>query len=130
MMYMETTRSDAVLGRTLTTLVVLVGPYLTVMFLLAQAGSSWMRTDQLSLVLTVGLLAWSPLFFSLPALLTQDGRDRALPELDGLTGSLLRGALLVPWLILSPQSTVRLETAASLVGFAASLALALPHLTW
>jgi hypothetical protein len=70
------------------------------------------------------LVAWSPLFLSIPALLLQDARDAALDSWRGPLGSLARGVVLIPYLLLSPQSTIRRETAISLVGFAIAFGLA------
>jgi hypothetical protein len=120
------TTRDATGGRWFTTAVVLVGPALTVAALASKVGTIWLRPDQAGLILAIALLFWCPAFFSsVPALLTQDGRDRALPELNGLAGSSARTVILVPWLILSPTSTVRVETAASVIGFVVGVITAL-----
>lgn len=63
-------------------------------------------------------LAWSPLFFSIPALLCQTERDAALPSMRGPWGSFKRAIALVPYLLLSKSSTLRLETAVSLAMWA------------
>lgn len=75
----------------------------------------------------VVFVAWSPLYFSVPALLCQHDRDAALPHLDGLLGSLWRGVVLIPYL-LSNRSPVRTETAVSLVSWVLIGAAAMPSL--
>lgn len=68
------------------------------------------------------LVAWSPLPFSIPAVLLESARDAALPSYRGV-GRLVRAVLLVPHMVwASPR---RLEFATSLLGFAAASALAL-----
>lgn len=77
------------------------------------------------------LLAWSPLFCSIPALWLQDARDAALPHLGGNgwhPGNLLRGILLIPAL-LRPGSRVAGDVAISLLGWAAGIIVAWPTLT-
>jgi hypothetical protein len=71
-------------------------------------------------------LLWSPLFFSVPALLMQNERDEALANLTGVTGSALRGLLLVPWMLL--RSNVRVEMAVSLCSWVLLLAFTWPVL--
>lgn len=63
---------------------------------------------------------WSPMPWSVPALVLQDVRD------DALVGTpwLPRALALVPWLTLSRRSPARPEMLASLVGFALALAAA------
>ena len=51
---------------------------------------------------------------SVPALILQRGRDEALPN---ETSRVLRGIKLVPYMLLSKSSSVRLETFASIVGW-------------
>jgi len=71
------------------------------------------RADEVAAVETVVLALWSPLFFSFPALLLQHDRDRALPA---ERNSLVRGLKLIPHL-LSPTSSIRVETAVSVAAF-------------
>ena len=59
---------------------------------------------------TAVMLLWSPLFFSVPALLMQKERDAAFP-LEG--NFLLRGMRLVPYLV-SRWSPVRVESIISI----------------
>jgi hypothetical protein len=64
------------------------------------------------------------LFFSLPALLTQDARDAALDHWRGPLACLARGVVLIPYLACSPRSPIRIEIWLSLLGFAAAIVLA------
>lgn len=129
---MNTTAPDVLLPRPLAWMVLLTGPALTMWAL-----TSWMPTTSLGSVSSPialwGLLVllWSPLFCSIPALLTQHARDRALPSLGGPVwhpGNLVRGIALVPYLLFAKASTIRFETALSLIGFAIAVAWAAPFL--
>lgn len=107
-------------------LVLLIGPLLSVMALqawFAVPGTS-LHAAPLSMYLLVAVLVWSPLPFSLPAVLLERARDEALPGYRGL-GRLRRAALLVPHML--TRSSARVEFAASLVGFAGAVAAAAPH---
>lgn len=76
------------------------------------------------------LLVWSPLFCSIPALMMQDARDQTLSHLGGRglhPGNLVRGILLIPAL-LRRGSSVRAETAISLVGWIGAIIVAAPIL--
>lgn len=72
-------------------------------------------------------LVWSPLFFSVPALMLQRERDRLIPAPGGAFASLARGVRLVPAMLAS-GSPIRTETMASLVGWAALLIASAPML--
>lgn len=91
------------------------GPVLSLYLLRTYTGLDPVDTSAVEVVL---FLAWSPLFFSIPALLCQEERDSALSELTGLRGSAWRAAVLVPFLVFSRKSDVRLETTISLVMWA------------
>jgi hypothetical protein len=80
------------------------------------------------LVTLVVVALWSPLFFSIPALVLADARDRALPQYNGVFGSLIRGVLLIPSMMRS-QSPVKTEMRASIAGFAAAVLVAAPVLS-
>jgi len=80
------------------------------------------------LVTLVVVALWSPFFFSIPALVLADARDRALPQYNGIFGSLIRGVLLVPSLM-GAQSPVKTEMRASIAGFAAAVLVAAPVLS-
>jgi hypothetical protein len=97
------TRALLAIGPTLTTLLVW-------MFLPTQA--------TLHIAMIAVLVAWSPLFISIPALLVQDARDAALPNLGGPIGSLVRGAALIPYMLIPHKSPARLEIGISLAGLA------------
>lgn len=93
------------------------GPLGTVVALqyLYAAGAQWLAAAPLSMWLTVAVVVWSPLPFSLPAVILERERDDALPGYRGL-GRVVRAALLVPHML--TRSPARVEFAVSLVGFA------------
>lgn len=78
------------------------------------------------IALTLAIL-WSPLYFSIPALLMQRERDLLLPSTGGIISSLFRGIKLVP-AMLNLESGIRTETVASLVGWGSLLIATLPNL--
>lgn len=86
--------------RALRLVLLLVGPIVSLAFA-ARLGGGIERAS----IHTAVMLLWSPLFFSVPALLLQNERDAALPR---ERNSLVRGAKLVPYL-LSTRSPVRAE---------------------
>jgi len=90
--------------RVLRLAVLLLGPVVTLAFS-TRIGAS-VESDSIA---TAVALLWSPLFFSIPALMLQNDRDAALPF---ERNSLVRGIKLVPYL-LSKQSQVRVETIVS-----------------
>lgn len=104
------------------------GPVASVAGVLAAhaGGMAVMRAGELWMYLVVVLAAWSPLPFSLPAVLLDDARDAALPGYRGL-GRAVRAFRLVPHMVW--HSPARVEFTASLVGFALALAVAWPALT-
>lgn len=65
---------------------------------------------------------WSPLYFSVPAILCQRERDRLLPAGGGPVASLVRGTRLIP-AMLDDESGIRLETIVTLIAFAVILTL-------
>jgi len=73
------------------------------------------------------LFMWSPMPISFPALLLQDARDAALPEMTGFVGSFWRSFLLIPYLMTAKESSVRVEMTASVLGVVVGLVYALPH---
>lgn len=104
-----------------------LGPVATVIALMAGVTlptSTPLGAAPLSTYLIVALLAWSPLPLSLPAVFLERARDEALPGYTGL-GRLVRGALLVPYMV--TRSPWRVEFLASLVGFAIAVAVAWPY---
>lgn len=86
--------------------VLLLGPVVA-MALAARIGSG-VETASIETAL---MLLWSPLFFSIPALLLQHDRDAALPLERNF---LVRGVKLLPYL-LSKQSPIRAESIVSTV---------------
>jgi len=123
-----TAMPGSLMGRTLTTLLVAVGPSLSVSFAIAKAGAAWLPSQALAPVLWAILVMWSPMPLSFPALLLQDARDAALPQYRGFIGSAIRATKLIGYLVTSKHSSVRVEMTASLIGFAGAILIALPHL--
>lgn len=95
-----------------------VGPLVTVAWILTQQ-SNWGAANTI-VGAWVALAFWTPFApFTFPAVLLGEHRDRARLAPVG-TG--LRGALLIPWLVLSPHSTARVATLANLTGVAVAAA--------
>lgn len=105
--------------------VLAVGPVASVLFLMNHTGF-WLQPWQLAGALAIVMSLWSPLPWSIPALMLQDSRDHALADRHGPVGTVRRAFELVPYLTCDPASPVRLEMAASLVGFAVGVIAALP----
>jgi len=83
----------------------------------------FINIHEYNIALIVILLAWSPLYFSVPAILMQDVRDETLPEMVGVLGNFTRGFLLLP-AILIRRDNYAIEMLASLLGFLIALLLA------
>lgn len=109
--------------RALRLIVLLCGPFMTLAA--ARAATGAYGPSELASVETVVMLLWSPLFFSIPALLLQNHRDRALPTCSLLS----RWARLLPYLLRNPQSQVRPETLIGLVTWVLLLALTWPSIS-
>lgn len=128
---LEPPRPVGLLPRPAALFVLGAGPGLSVA-LLVRGAESFPFAGMLSTALVLALAAWSPLFFSIPALLLQDARDRALnwwgPWWARPAVHLARGLALVPYLSCSPRSRVRPEMVVSLVGLAAGAFLAGPYI--
>ena len=92
--------------RVLRLAVILLGPVVTLAF--AVRIGTGVETASIE---TAVMLLWSPLFFSIPALMLQNERDAALPLERNF---LVRGIKLLPYL-LSKQSPVRAESIVSTV---------------
>lgn len=116
-----TKTTGLVLPTGLTRILLLCGPVLSLVSVMHLVQNGTLFANQQSMVSIVVLMFWTPLFFAFPALLMQDARDKALPELTGLVGSIKRGVLLVPYLALSTKSLVRTEMLLSLVGLGAGI---------
>lgn len=101
--------------------ILLFGPLATIVGIHDLLGTSWLAGPMLRWALLAALLLWSPLFFSIPALLLQDARDAALDHWRGPIGSLVRGVVLLPYLCFSKHSPCRHEAVASLLGPAGAL---------
>jgi len=108
---MEQTQQHAITGtvtraaawdayRVLRLAVLAVGPFATLAFV-PRIGSG----IEVASIETALMLLWSPLFFSIPALMLQNDRDRALP---GERNAFVRGIKLLPHL-LSVGSAIRSE---------------------
>lgn len=105
-----TSTTAATAAKAIRLAILAVGPVLTMIVLTRLPAG----TDA-STVSTLMVLLWSPLFFSVPALLLQRERDQALPD----TSISVRWAKLLWYMAASPQSTVRTETTVSLIAWAA-----------
>jgi hypothetical protein len=101
--------------------VLLAGPALTWSLTTVLLGSA--RPGELELAAAVVVLLWSPLFFSVPALMMQRERDRALPAGGGPIASLRRGLLLPQALLRGPAAP---EFAVSIAGWALLIAISGP----
>lgn len=104
------------------------GPVATVLglqALYAAPDQTVLSAAPLWMYLVVAVVMWSPLPFSLPAVLLERARDEALPGYEG-PARLLRAALLVPYML--TRSPHRVEFLASVVGFALALVLVWPAL--
>lgn len=108
--------------------VLFAGPVLTVAGVITGVASGelmWQSAEPW-MYLLVALAVWSPLPFSVPAVLLDDARDAALPGYRGL-GRLVRAVRLVPHMVW--RSPARVEFTASLAGFALAVAVAWPYMT-
>jgi hypothetical protein len=113
---MEQTQQNAMTGtllgvttwdayRVLRLAVLAVGPFVTLAFV-PRVGTG----IEVASIETVLMLLWSPLFFSIPALILQNERDRALPA---ERNAFVRGVKLLPHL-LSVRSAIRAEMMVSI----------------
>jgi len=103
-------------SRPLTSTLLTAGPAISVVALVLASKTAWLPVSMLPTATAVALMAWSPFFISIPALLLQDARDAALDSWRGPVGSVLRGLVLIPYLMASPHSPIRLEILLSLIG--------------
>lgn len=85
----------------------MIGPLLTIAL-----GNAYVNNVSTTGIALVTAVMWSPLFFSIPALTLQNDRDLALPN---MRNAFLRGILLIPHLMLSKTSPIRLETTVSVL---------------
>jgi hypothetical protein len=92
----------------LISLIVGLGPVLSVLFVASQAGSHWLPGIALGPVLAALVLVWSPLPISIPALIMY----------RGAIGNTVRAAKLIGHLMTSPTSPIRTEMVASVIGWA------------
>lgn len=97
-------------GKVTRFLVLLIGPVFSYL-LLSRLTHGSADLNGLAFALFV---MWSPLFFGIPALLMQRERDGSLVKEKSTT---MRGIKIIPHLLLSPDSTVRPETFASILGW-------------
>lgn len=102
-------------GAAVTALLAL-GPLISVWWVVNKTGS-WGAANT-AVAAWVLWFFWTPFApFTFAAVALGDHRDRA--RLAGTT-RLGRGALLIPWLVVSPHSTARTATLANLAGIAAA----------
>lgn len=117
-MFMKTTSTNAARSiRPIRSTVLLAGPLLTWSLLTMTIRDA--RPGELEIAAIVVALVWSPLFFSIPALMMQRERDRAVPAGGGPAASLRRGLALPGALLRGPSGA---EFALSLAGWALLLA--------
>jgi hypothetical protein len=96
--------------------VLLAGPLVS-LWLLAHSATVQLVPEMYTTVAWVALVVWSPFtFFSIPALITQDARDRHRSDAVGLA-RITRALTLVPTMLFAPGA-LRTVTWASLVGTA------------
>jgi len=103
-----------------------LGPFLSIL-LSPTLLNNFTLPGEAPLVTLVVLALWSPLFFSIPALLLSDARDRALTQYRGVLGSITRALLLVP-VLMRNNSPVKNEMRASILGFSVAVIVASPTL--
>ena len=106
--------------RVLRLAVLAVGPFVTLAFV-PRLGAG----VEVASIETVLMLLWSPLFFSIPALMLQNERDRALPA---ERNALVRGIKLLPHL-LSVRSSIRVEMLVSIATWSVLTLLTLDSVT-
>jgi hypothetical protein len=94
--------------------IVLTGPYLTIGLVRQLQSEGYILRDQYTAVAAASLLLWSPLFFSVPALIQQRIRDGYKSTSRGVINTLLRGLTLPLYLVKNPES--RVVTIASYMG--------------
>lgn len=106
---------------TLKGLALLISPFLSYWIFQQNYASNFSSNDVSSIKL-VFLLLWSPLFFSIPALLMQKSRDSYQTEVRGITHTIKRSLTLIPGIILK-KNQASLEMSLSIVGYFAMIAL-------
>lgn len=123
----STNTSTAVVTRQSVLLLLVLGPALTMFALTASltAHLPAMNAATPATYAWVALIAWSPLPFSIPAVVLEKARDAALPGFSGL-GRATRAVLLVPYML--TRSPARVEFAGSLIGLALAFVVAWPVL--
>lgn len=120
---MEKNTTD--LLRPLKVIVLTFGPLLT-LALLARTNLP-LQAGEREMLSFVALLLWSPLFFSIPAFMMAEQRDRFRGGAHGTIQTMTRGLLLVPAMLSRPGRN-RVEMSASLTGFGLAFVAALPQL--
>jgi hypothetical protein len=91
------------------------GPFISLYLLGALTSGAY--PGERTVIAAVNALAWSPLFFSIPALLLQRERDAFDRGARGLASTVRRSVLLIPHLVFSSRSAVRLESSVSLMAW-------------
>ena len=105
---------NAINAKIVATGIVLAGPYLTIGLVRQLQSEGYILSYQYMAVAAASLLLWSPLFFSIPALMQQRIRDGYKPTSRGLFSILLRVLTLPLYLVKNPES--RVITIASYIG--------------
>lgn len=103
----------------MSTLVLCVGPVATVALVGLLGHMGVLAAMPLHQYVYVALLFWSPLPFAVPAVMLEAHRDAVMPEARGLRRG-GRALALLPAML--TRGSARLATLASLVGFAAAVA--------
>lgn len=94
--------------------IVLAGPYLTISLVQQLQSEGYILNDQIKIVALASLMLWSPLFFSIPALMQQKIRDAYKPLSKGIFSTIVRGLTLPMHLVQNPES--RFVSIASYIG--------------
>lgn len=110
------------------TVFLFAGPLITVNLLLRGIGNGTLTAVTPLMYLGAALLFWSPLPFSVPAVLLDNYRDAALTQLRGVLGWPVRAVALIPHLMLAPSSPIRVEMTAAVAGWVLAIGLAAPAL--
>jgi hypothetical protein len=84
--------------------VVTIGPYITVRFMELAQAEGYILEDQLKNFTLIAMLLWSPLFFSIPALIQQDARDRYYQSAEGVINKVVRAVYMPVYLATNKET--------------------------
>lgn len=108
--------------------VLTIGPIITIWAVLhfyVGVGEGALGVGTLQMYLITALVAWSPLPFSIPAVLLDQERDMALPHYRGV-GRAVRAVRLLPHVL--TRSPARHLFQLSIIGWGVAILLCLPYL--